>query len=207
MPRTATAAPALARSARRWALVLAGASLLCACAMPRLIDSQVQSFTGARPALAGASFRFERLPSQTTAAGQDALEAMAGQALVGVGLKPATADALYTATVGFQVIQYPRSPYAGPPMGGFFGADRRFFGSGFGITVEPPWYRHAVHLLLRDVGTQQPVYETSAQFDGPWSDSARLLPVLLQAALQGYPHPPSGPRTVVIEVPADGDRP
>jgi hypothetical protein len=45
------------------------------------------------------------------------------------------------------------------------------------------------------------VYETSASFDGTWSDSANLLPVLLQAALQDYPQPPAGSRKVNIELP------
>jgi hypothetical protein len=56
-------------------------------------------------------------------------------------------------------------------------------------------------VLLRDVTSGQVAYETSASFDGPWNDTGNLLPVLLDAALQGYPHPPSGPRKVVIELP------
>jgi proline-rich tail region repeat protein len=47
------------------------------------------------------------------------------------------------------------------------------------------------------------VYETTASFDGPWVDSAHLLPTILDAALQGYPNPPSGPRKVVIELPGE----
>jgi hypothetical protein len=62
------------------------------------------------------------------------------------------------------------------------------------------WYRHAVRLLLRDTTTAQVVYETTASFDGPWADSVHLLPAVLDAALQDYPHPPLGPRKVVIEL-------
>jgi hypothetical protein len=39
-------------------------------------------------------------------------------------------------------------------------------------------------------------------FEGPWSDSANLLPVLLEAALRDFPNPPAGVRKVTIELPA-----
>jgi len=42
-----------------------------------------------------------------------------------------------------------------------------------------------------------------ASFDGPWNDSGRLLPTILDAALQGYPSPPGGPRKVVLELPGE----
>jgi len=45
------------------------------------------------------------------------------------------------------------------------------------------------------------VFETRATHDGPWADSAQILPAMLAAALQGFPHPPAGVRRVDIEIP------
>jgi hypothetical protein len=185
------------------------------CAMPRMIDSDVQSFvTGSSPARP-ATYRFERLPSQKEGPAQAQLEALAAVALAKVELTPAllvsgaiagTAAAAPSANYAVQVsvqIEAILSPYGDPFFGGFWGhRSGRHFG-GFGFTMEPSWYRHAVHILLRDSATGAPVYESSASFDGPWNDSGRLLPVILDAALQGYPNPPAGPRKVVIELPGN----
>jgi len=201
------AALALAALATVAALGLGG------CAAPRRIDSDVQSFTAAVSAVRPALYRFERLPSQGDSAAQDALEAMAAQALAKVGLTPAplvsgavagTAAAAPTARYAVQVtvqITALTSPYAQPYVGGFWGHHGLHSGGGFGLLLEPTWYRHAVRILMRDSVSGQMVYETSASFDGPWADSGNLLPVILDAALNGYPTPPSGPRKVVIELP------
>jgi len=45
------------------------------------------------------------------------------------------------------------------------------------------------------------VFETRATHDGPWADSAQILPAMLQAALQGFPAPPAGMRRVNMEIP------
>jgi hypothetical protein len=183
------------------------------CAAPRMIDSDVQSFTATVPAVQPALYRFERLPSQTDAVAQDQLEAMAAQALAKVGLTPATlvpgaiagtAAAAPTARYAVQVtaqVTAILSPYVQPAIGGFWGYRGRHYGSYMGLTMEPSWYRHAVRIVLRDSRSGQLAYETTASFDGPWMDSANLLPVILDAALSGYPTPPAGPRKVVIELP------
>ena len=188
-----------------WLLLLGG------CALPRMIDSDVQSFVSGAPPARPASYRFERLPSQSDAPAQEQLEALAAVALAKVDLAPAplvsgaiagTAAAAPTARYALQVsvrIEPIVSPYGDPFAGGIWG-HRRPFG-GFGMSLEPSWYRHAVHILLRDSASGAPVYESSASFDGPWADSGNLLPVILDAALQGYPNPPAGPRKVVIELP------
>ena len=188
------------------------------CATPRMIDSDVQSFvSGATPARP-ASYRFERLPSQTDAAGQAQLEALAAVALSKVELSAAplvsgaiagTAAAAPSARYAVQLsaqINTIASPYSAAHMGFFMGHRRdRHLGThgGFGLSLEPSWYRHSVHILLRDSLGGQAVYESSASFDGPWADSGNLLPVILDAALQGYPNPPLGPRKVVIELPGN----
>ena len=183
------------------------------CAAPRMIDSDVQSFVSGPGAMRPASYRFERLPSQQDAAAQEQLEALAAVALSKVELTPAplvsgaiagTAAAAPSARYAVQVsarVEAIVSPYGDPFYGGFWGPRRHFGGLGLGMNLEPSWYRHAVHILLRESSSGAPVFESSASFDGPWADSGNLLPVILDAALQGYPNPPSGPRKVVIELP------
>lgn len=185
------------------------------CAAPRMIDSDVQSFTAAIPAVSPALYRFERLPSQGNTPAQDPLEALAAVALAKVGLTPAplvsgaisgTAAAAPSARYAVQVqvqISAILSPYSSPYYSGFWGHREGRRWGGLAMNLEPSWYRHAVRLLLRDSTSGQVVYETTASFDGPWADSAHLLPTILDAALQGYPNPPAGPRKVVIELPGE----
>jgi len=182
------------------------ALLAAGCTTPRRIDSQVNAFAP-QAVPAGSRYRFERLPSQQTdSAAQDRLEAMAEQALAHVGLKRDEANARYTvqvsATQRAQDLVLDR-----PALGWSLGW---MFGNG-GITVGndaafPNWntqtnYWREVGLILRDVSTQTVVYETRATHDGPWADSERILPALLEAALQDFPAPPAGVRQVPIEIP------
>jgi len=212
----------MARRASLLCAALLGAMLLAlaGCATPRMIDTEVQSFTAATPAVRPALYRFERLPSQGDAVNQEQLEALAAQALAKVGLTPAplvsgavagTAAAAPTARYAVQVsaqVSAIFSPYAtayGPSYGGSYlglrlGGRRNHLG--LWLPVEPSWFRHAVQIVLRESGSGQTVYETRASFDGPWADSANLMPIILDAALNGYPQPPLGPRKVVIELPA-----
>ena len=206
------------RSVTRLFAAVAISALLFAlsgCAAPRMIDSDVQSFTAAVPAVRPALYRFERLPSQGNTPEQDGIESLAAVALAKVGLTRAplvsgaisgTAAAAPTALYAVQVhvqISAMLSPYGSPYYGGFWSRhDGRRWG-GLAMDMEPSWYRHMVRLLLRDSNGGQVVYETMASFDGPWNDSGRLLPTILDAALQGYPNPPGGPRKVVLELPGE----
>lgn len=179
--------------------------LLAACAMPRMIDSQVQSFVGPTGASSQASYRFERLPSQQSQA-QDQIEAMAQTALQDVGLHLAAAsDAAprYSVQVQAQVMPIqvaPRRPAR--TIAPFVNPDGSLVYSPLLFLSEPPWYLHTVHFVLRDLPTAQVAFETTGRFEGPWSDSLSLWPVVMRAALQGYPTPPDGVRTVTIELPA-----
>lgn len=190
-----------------WCAVLTG------CALPRMVDSEVQSFTTSVAAVQPALYRFERLPSQGDSALQAQTEALAAHALAKVGLTPAALvsgaiagtaaaapSARYAVQVGVQVSTMD-SPYAHATVGGFWGVPGLHPRSSLALVMEPSWYRHSVHIVLRDSATGQLAYETRASFDGPWADSANLLPAILDAALSGYPTPPTGPRKVVIELP------
>lgn len=182
--------------------------LLAACAMPRMIDSQVQSFVGpsiVAGATAPASYRFERLPSQQAQA-QVQVEAMAQTALQEVGLHLATepgAATRYSVQVQAQVMPIqvaPRRPTR--TVAPFVNADGAPVYSPLVFLSEPPWYLHTAHFVLRDLASGQIAFETTGRFEGPWSDSLTLWPVVMRAALQGYPNPPPGIRTVTIELPA-----
>lgn len=190
----------------RTALAMGVCLALSACAIPRRIDSVVHSFVGTPAAVAGATYRFERLPSQQAQAPeQDRMEALAQTALQRVGLSPAAAQARYYVQVQTEVVQFqPVSTRLAHPMPPYVRADGVPLYSPLLFLAQPPWYGHSVHLVLRDTASGQVAYETKARFDGPWSDSFTLWPAILEAALQDYPHPPAGVRTVTIELPPPG---
>ena len=183
---------------------LISVALLGACSLPRMIDSDVQSFAGNVLPASTADFRFERLPSQQQNLGlQDTLESMAQEALERIGLTRNDTSGRYLAQVGLGVDNI-LNPYYRPPRPRLVkGTDGRWYEE-WPMTpdIEVPWYRHRVHLTLRDSSTSQVAYETTAVFDGPWRDTLNLVPPMLEAALKDYPNP--GNRRVVVELPAPG---
>lgn len=190
----------------RWLAAMVASVLLGGCALPRMIDSEVESFVGTPMAIQGASYRFERLPSQQAhSTAQDQIEALAQDALGRAGLVRNDAQARYSVQVEVNVVQFQPAPRRPRHFGGpYVAANGALFYPTPMLVLESPWYSHTVRLLMRDTSTAQVAFESTASFDGPWSDSANLLPVILEAALQGYPNPPPGPRKVVIELPPKG---
>lgn len=186
--------------------ILATAGLACsvtACSLPRMIDSEVESYVGTPAAIADTTYRFERLPSQQSQPqAQERIEALAQTALQRVGLtrtdnQPHYRVQVHTSVVQFQPVAqrvvYPISPYVPTDGTQLASPMLRLF--------LPTWYGHSVSLVMRDAASSQVAYETNARFDGPWSDSTALWPAILEAALQDYPHPPAGVRKVTIELP------
>lgn len=187
---------------------------LTGCSGMRLVDSQVTSFAP-KAVTAGASYRFERLPSQQAEKDdQDRLEAMTEQALARVGLQRNDANATYSVLVGF-VQNSSYNPYD-RPLG--YRDPRLTFGFGLGWHRPPisthlsnrplfPWigepadYNREVSLVLRELASQSVVFESRARHDGRWSDTEAIVPAMLDAALQGFPNPPAGTRQVNIEIP------
>lgn len=171
-----------------------------------------------RPA-PGDLYRIERRPSQRQdpAPQLEAIEAIARDALQRVGLRqapeplPAGLPApRWTVELGARSIRLPHAPWDEPRPFGFslgigVGHVGRHGSIGFGMPLFPaptvPYYQREVSVVLRDARSGRVVYETSAAHDGPWADSATLWAALFDAALQGFPQPPAGPRRVVIEVP------
>jgi hypothetical protein len=200
--------PHLARRFVRSVALIAGlisaSAWLGGCALSRVIDSEVQSFAGASVPVSGAEFRFERLPSQEqNASQQEALEAMAQEALERVGLKRKDGDGRYLALVGFSVDGI-RNPYYRPQSPRFVMGNNGVLMEAWPRLpeVEVPWFRHRLQLTLRDTHSGQVAYETSAVFDGPWRDTLNLLPPMLEAALQDYPN--TSKRVIRVELPSRG---
>ncbi|WP_233259427.1 DUF4136 domain-containing protein [Ramlibacter sp. WS9] len=176
--------------------------VLSGCATSYILDNSVQSFSNLPALPAQPTYRFERLPSQQ-APDQAQLEAMADAALHKAGLRRDDATPRYSVQVGAR-LQAVLSPWADPWDGwGGFGFRRRGFGFGIGSrlgTMESPWYHREVSVIVRDLSSNRVVYETRASNDGPWSSSASVFPAMFEAAMQGFPTPPAGPRSVHIQV-------
>lgn len=199
---TRVARPESFRTLFAWCMVVL---LLSGCATSRMIDSDVQSYAGSTTAVTPASYRFERLPSQMDSALQNQLETSAELALSSVGLTRTDSAPRYTVQVAVRVEQYNRYPYRANRQLGFMGSDPNMpwnsnpFYSPL-ITMEPPWYRHVVHVVLRDANSSQIAYESTAEHDGPWSDTLNLLAPMLDAALRDFPA--AGSRKVTVELAA-----
>jgi hypothetical protein len=205
-------------------------ALLTGCSTVRVIDSDVTAFSKAAIAQ-GSTYRFERLPSQQVdAARQDQIETMVQAALDKVKLQrvgdaPGSPAARYSVQLALTMQAQDRSYYwddwgyrpigsigvIGVPGGGA-GSVSVTIGSGpywsgwggypYGYAyLAPPYYVRDVALLLRDTTSNQVVFETRARHEGPWGDSAAILPAMLDAALQGFPTPPAGLRQVRVEIP------
>lgn len=189
------------------AKLLAASALVAlgGCASTFTLDNTVQSFSqfpGAAPAV---TYRFDRLPSQQLPQ-QAELEAIADPALQQAGLRRDDANPRYTVQVDARV-QAVLSPWGDP----FWGRPGFRWGLGYGWRhsrlgvwgpPDPPWYRREVSVVVREMGTNKVVYESRAVNDGPWATSPKVLTAMFQAAMQGFPVPPAGPRTVNITVPA-----
>jgi len=179
-------------------------ALLAGCASTFVVDSSVRSFSSLPALPAQPTYRFERLPSQQEP-GQAQLEAMADAALHRAGLRRDDANPRYTVQVSGRV-QPTLSPWADPwRWGGGWGIGyhRHGLGLGFGGPwggLESPWYHREVAVVVRELPSNRVVFESHASHDGPWLDNSTVFPAMFQAALQGFPNPPPGPRRVDIQV-------
>jgi hypothetical protein len=189
------------------AMLAASALFLSGCATGYLLDNQVQSFSSLTALPAPASYRFERLPSQQTPQ-QGQLEALADGPLFKAGLRRDDASPRYAVQVNARVNRV-LSPYADPwDWGGWgwgwgIGAHHRGIGIGFGGPfgrMEQPWFQREVSIIVREIATNRVVFESRANNDGPWMDNNSVLPAMFDAALNGFPNPPQGPRRVDIHL-------
>lgn len=181
---------------------------LSGCAGTYLLDNQVQSFSqlGALPAQP--TFRFERSLAQQADPAQPALELMADPALHRAGLRRDDTNPRFSVQVGARVEQV-LSPYVDPFWGpwGWGGGWRPGFGPygapGWGSPwprMDSYWFRREVSVVVRELPANQVVFETRAVNDGPLLDNRAVLPAMFDAAMQGFPNPPAGPRRVDIQL-------
>lgn len=190
----------------RWITLplLCAALWLTGCASTRLVDSDVQSFSQLAGAPARATYSFERLPSQQAqGAQQSAVEDQARLALAKVGLRQDSAAPFYRvqAHARTDLLAYP-DYWDGPGWGwGGWGGGRGFYG-GLSMRFPPPTlYRREVGLILREAASGTVVYETRAVHEGVWTDNPAVFAAMFDAALNGFPTPPTGPRRIVLEIP------
>ncbi|RDD91928.1 hypothetical protein DTW89_15370, partial [Acidovorax sp. BoFeN1] len=84
---------------------------------------------------------------------------------------------------------------------GGWGGGRGFYG-GLSMRFPPPTlYRREVGLILREAASGTVVYETRAVHEGVWTDNPAVFAAMFDAALNGFPTPPSGQRRIVLEIP------
>lgn len=182
----------------RWFPLLLSLALLSGCAATYLLDNNVQSFSGLPVLPANPTYRFERLPSQAHP-GQAQLEALADPALHRAGLRRDDASPRYSVQVSARM-QRVLSPWADPWGGGFgFGSPHGGLWGPF-PRMESPWYQREVAVIVRDIAGNRVVYESRASNDGPWLESNTVLTAMFDAALQGFPNAPAGPRRVNIQL-------
>ena len=196
-------------------LILTSLWLVTGCAGVRLVDTDVTAFPKwtAAPPGPGTTYRFERLPSQQNlAAQQDAVEAQARTALARVGMELNQAVARYSVQVAAstQIIERGYPGFDGG-FGGGFGGPGVFLsggnrGAGIGLSFplrfpEPTYFRRELTVLMRELSSQQVVFETRAFHDGVWSDTQAVLPAMMDAALRGFPEPPPGTRRINVDIP------
>ncbi len=200
--------------ARAALVCLLAAGWLSGCASVYLVDNQVQSFarwSEASPSVPAApqSYRFERLPSQAgDNAAQATLERLGTEALAAMGWTPAPEGAIapWRVQVNASTVTLPHAPWESAPSPWRRG-DRMVSADGKVVymprfmEIESPFYQRKVSLVIRDAANGRVVYETQAAHDGRWGGSEPLWGAMLNAALQGFPQAPEGPRQVNIEVP------
>lgn len=199
---------------KRWiyAVVLTTTAVLAGCSTVREVNSSVQSYSALTAIPAPPTYRLETLPSQQGQLSFAAIEAQAQQALARVGLTRDDSRASLVVQIS-AVARYARDyaswPYYDPwgPRWGWGLSYGRGWGWGFGGSMmfdgPPLEYYRAVSVVMRDLKTQQIVYETSAHRQDVWTDDPAIFGILFDAALTGFPKPPQGARNVrtVIQPP------
>ena len=196
---------------------LTATSLLAGCSTVREVNSTVQSFSSLPGIPVPPTYRLETLPSQQGQMNFPAVEAQAQHALARVGMirddsRPSLV--VQISAVARYARDYASWPYYDPywgPRWGWGMSYGRGWGMGFGGSMmfdgPPLEYYRAVSIVMRDIKTQQIVYETSAQRQDVWTDDPAIFGILFDAALTGFPKPPQGKRNVRTMIQKDQPQP
>jgi len=177
---------------RHLLLSLVAAASAAACSGPYYVAADVSSFGQWPQAKIGASYAFERLPSQQESARQGELENSARAALEKAGFKPAAdlKSADIVVTLGSRISAQDRAPWDDPLWGRWYGGVGYWRYGGL-------WRNHPnlldrrfdreVALLLRDRQSNEPLYEARASNDGATMGDNSLMAALFLAALSDFP--------------------
>lgn len=196
---------------------LTATALLTGCSTVREVNSTVQSFSSLPGIPVPPTYRLETLPSQQGQMNFPAVEAQAQHALARVGMirddsRPSLV--VQISAVARYARDYASWPYYDPywgPRWGWGMSYGRGWGMGFGGSMmfdgPPLEYYRAVSIVMRDIKTQQIVYETSAQRQDVWTDDPAIFGILFDAALTGFPKPPQGKRNVRTVIQKDPPQP
>ncbi|NRF66711.1 DUF4136 domain-containing protein [Aquincola sp. S2] len=167
------------------------------CAAMNQVSAEVSTFGEWPAARRGASFAFERLPSQQQSPEvQQHLEGAAGLALQKHGFRPVAGNAEPDVLVqlGARITRTDRSPWDDPLWWhGGFGRWRHgpwrgpYWSLGASWRYESPRYDREVALLIRDRVSGKPLYEARASSEGNYGSVESLLKPLFDAALYDFP--------------------
>ena len=134
--------------------------------------------------------------------------ALAEQALARAGLQRNDDSGQWVVQLGAQAGFTPRrDPFDDYPPWAFGGWGWYGGRGGWGMSglwqvgAPAPLHRRVVSIVMRDARTQEVVYETSAVHEDVWVSDPAVYGVLFDAALNGFPQPPQGPRQVRIPLP------
>ena len=197
------------------AAALFAAAVLTGCAStpatPPVVKAQVRSVAAAQGELlrAGVRYRFEHLPLQQNTEISAQVHALAQQALASVGLVHDEANALISVQVQASSAvdwihdewpAYRSRFYWGMGFGGRRGSV--MFGGPFWWDSPTPIYISEAGFVMRAVNGGQVLYETHARHDGLRAPGQETIAALFAAALEGFPTPPAGVRSVSIPLEA-----
>ena len=181
--------------------MLVAAATLAGCAALNTITSDVTTFSEWPADRRPGRYAFERLPSQKADATRTAtLEGAAAKALEKAGFSAAAdaAQADVIVQIGARISRTEISPWDDPlwwrwGSAGYWrsptwrrGPRSAFYG-GFSSEWYSPRYERNVAVLLRDRGTNTPLFEAHAQTEGSTGGDTVLLGAMFEAAMQGFP--------------------
>lgn len=187
-------------------MLFAVSVMLGACSSMRIVDNEVRSFGQTPPpAPQSHSYQLQRLLSQKNETFDPIAQAV-NLALTKLGLHEVSKNPDWVATVHWTEQQLPRAPWEPAPSPFEDLIWLNSGGAGVGLSwrypaIDLPWYERSLSLILRDARSDSVVFETQVRHDGRWSDTAAVLPAMLQAALHDYPQGQPTLQIFNIEIP------
>ena len=193
--------------------LLALALTLAGCATPRILDSDVSTYSQWPAERKASTYAFERLPSQQARAEeQQVLEDAARAAIEAAGFTPAAdaASAEVSVQLGARISSGARWPYDNPiwwqgglffHRRGAFGYSIGFGGPGLGFRwAAPASYDREVAVLMRDRPSGQALFEARASNNSNSAAFNSVLPAMFAAALKDFPSGGVNPRRVTVDI-------